>query len=107
MYKLLSQQDDIRYLPTWNIGSLRRTNNIQKHLFQSTHNDFRYAFVNTLEHEIRLKLFIIIRVSILEIKEILLALTHLGRVEESKKYLIVAMKSLLIMSQLLLNNKEV
>jgi len=28
MYKLLSQQDDIRYLPTWNKGSLRRTNNI-------------------------------------------------------------------------------
>jgi len=53
MYKLLSQQDGIRYLSTQNKGSLSRTSNIQKNPFQYTHNDFRYA----------------------------LTLTHLGRVE--------------------------
>jgi hypothetical protein len=72
MHKLLSQPDGIRYLSTQNKGSLSRTSNIQKDPFQYTHNGFRYA----------------------------LALTHLGGVEISKKYLIVAMNSLPIMSQL-------
>jgi hypothetical protein len=45
--------------------------------------------------------------SILGTKVILVTLTHLGRVLVSKKYLAVVMKSLPIMSQLLLKNKEV
>jgi hypothetical protein len=46
-------------------------------------------------------------VSILKIKAILVVLTHLKIVEESKKYFTTTRKSLPIISQLFLKNKEV
>ena len=61
----------------------------------------------TLQLEISLKLFIVVGASILRTKAILVELTHLGRVLVSKKHLTIAMKYLPIISQLLLNNKEV
>jgi len=52
----------------------------------------------TLQHGIDLKSFTVMSVVILGSKTILVALTHLGRVEELKKNLTTVIKSLPIIS---------
>jgi len=61
----------------------------------------------TLQYEISLKSFTLIGFSILGTKVILVALTHLGRVNVSKKSLTITIKSPSIISQCLLKNNEV
>jgi len=61
----------------------------------------------TLQQDIDLKSFILVGFSTLGTKAIQVAFTHVGRVEVSKKYLTTAIKSLPIIFQHLLKNKEV